>query len=282
VELILGHNQFIGISHISEERGREREKMFSKVENIYRVVEAASAVGFKNMIIETHPRMLEFLRYYDRAQTFDMNFYLQVPYVQAYVQTINQRGMKGFLSEMIGRAGIAGTSSLALKGALSLLRKDYLSIALSYIKLEVAPFSEFSVKALILHNVLTDLLMALQVSPVVSAFIEYVNDALKLDLGLATWNFLLVKRSLEQWNLRPAFVMTPVNVNGFNMNPSQREVETALKEYDGDIIAMNVLGGGAFSLEASSAYVSSFDRVTRCVVGASSKEHLSQLREAFS
>jgi len=282
VELILGHNQFIGISHISEERGREREKKFSEVENIYRVVEAASAVGFKNMIIETHPRMLEFLRYYDRAQTFDMNFYLQVPYVQAYVQTINQRGMKGFLSEMIGRAGIAGTSSLALKGALSLLTKDYLSIALSYIKLETAPFSEFSVKALILHNVLTDLLMALEVSSVVSAFIEYANDALKLDLGLATWNFVLVKRNLERWNLSPAFVMTPVNVNGFDMNPSQQEVESALKEYDGDIIAMNVLGGGAFSLEASSAYIGAFDRVTRCVVGASSKEHLSQLREAFS
>jgi hypothetical protein len=74
--------------------------------------------------------MLEFLRYYERAQTFDMNIYLQVPYVQAYIQTINQRGMKGFLSEMIGRAGLAGTSSLALKGALGFLKKDYISIAL--------------------------------------------------------------------------------------------------------------------------------------------------------
>jgi hypothetical protein len=282
MELILGHNQFIGISHISEDRGREREKKFSKVENIYRVVEAASAVGFKNMIIETHPRMLEFLRHYEQTQTFDMNFYLQVPYVQAYVQTINQRGMKGFLSEMIGRAGLAGTTGLALKGAVSLMRKDYLSIALSYFKLEIAPFSDFSVKALILHNVLTDLLMALEVSSAFSAFDEYVNDVLKLDFGLATWNFALIKRNLEQWNLRPAFVMTPVNVKGFDMNPSQGEVETALKEYSGDIIAMNVLGGGAFPLAASSAYVKSFDKVTRCVIGASSKEHLSELRDVFA
>ena len=281
MELILGHNQFIGISHISEERGREREKKFSKVENIYQVVEAASAVGFKNMIIETHPRMLEFLRYYEQAQTFDMNFYLQVPYVQAYIQTINQRGMKGFLSEMIGRAGLTGMSSLALKGALGLLRKDYLSIALSYLKLEVAPFSDFSVKALILHNVLTDLLMALEVSPVFSAFDQHVRDVLKLDFGLATWNFSLVKRNLEQWNISPKFVMTPVNVKGFDMNPSQGEVETALKEYSGDIIAMNVLGGGAFPLAASSAYVKSFDKVRFCVIGASSQEHLRGLKDAF-
>jgi hypothetical protein len=281
VELILGHNQFIGVSHTSEERGRERDKKFSKVENIYRVVEAASAAGFKNMMIETHPRVLDFLQYYERNQTFDMNFYLQVPYVQAYVQTINQRGMRGFLSETIGRAGLAGTSTLAIKSAFNVLKKDYLAIALSYLKVEIAPFSEFSVKALVLHNTLTDLLMALEVSSAFSAFDQYVNDVLKLDFGLATWNFSLTKRNLERWNLRPAFVMTPVNVKGFDMNPTQEDVEAGLRDYDGTVFAMNVLGGGAYSLPEAASYVKSFDAIQRCVVGASSREHLRELVEAL-
>lgn len=281
MELILGHNQFIGVSHISEERGRERDKKFSKVENIYRVVEAASAVGFKNMMIETHPRMLDFLQYYERNKTFDMNFYLQVPYVQAFVQTINQRGMRGFLSEMVGRAGLAGTSSLALKSAFNLLKKDYLAIALSYFKVEIAPFSEFSVKALILHNTITDLLMALEVSSAFSAFDQYVNDVLKLDFGLATWNFSLTKRNLERWDLRPAFLMTPVNVKGFDMNPTKDEIEAGLREYEGTVFAMNVLGGGAYSLPEAASYVKSFDAIKRCVVGASSRDHLKELVETF-
>jgi hypothetical protein len=281
VELILGHNQFIGVSHISEERGRERDKKFSKVDNIYRVVEAASAVGFKNMMIETHPRMLDFLQYYERNKTFDMNFYLQVPYVQAFVQTINQRGMRGFLSEMVGRAGVAGTSSLALKSAFNLLKKDYLAIALSYFKVEIAPFSEFSVKALILHNTITDLLMALEVSSAFSAFDQYVNDVLKLDFGLATWNFSLTKRNLERWDLRPAFLMTPVNVKGFDMNPTKDELEAGLREYEGTVFAMNVLGGGAYSLPEAASYVKSFDAIKRCVVGASSRDHLKELVETF-
>jgi hypothetical protein len=281
VELILGHNQFIGVSHISEERGRERDKKFSKVENIYRVVEAASAVGFKNMMIETHPRMLDFLQYYERNKTFDMNFYLQVPYVQAFVQTINQRGMRGFLSEMVGRAGLAGTSSLALKSAFNLLKKDYLGIALSYFNVEIAPFSEFSVKALILHNTITDLLMALEVSSAFSAFDQYVNDVLKLDFGLATWNFSLTKRNLERWDLRPAFLMTPVNVKGFDMNPTKDEIEAGLREYEGTVFAMNVLGGGAYSLPEAASYVKSFDAIKRCVVGASSRDHLKELVETF-
>ena len=281
MELILGHNQFIGVSHISEERGREREKTFSKVENIYRVVEAASALGFENMMIETHPRHADFLHYYERNQTFDMNFYLQVPYVQAYVQTINQSGMRGFLSEMIRRAGLAGTSSLAVKSAFNLLKKDYLAIALSYFKVEIAPFSEFSVKALVLHNTLTDLLMALEVSSAFSAFDQYVNDVLKLDFGLATWNFSLTKRNLERWNLRPALVMTPINAKGFDMNPTKEDVEVGLREYDGTVFAMNVLGGGAYSLPEAASYVKSFDAVKRCVVGASSREHLKELMETF-
>jgi hypothetical protein len=281
VELILGHNQFLGVSHISEERGRERAKRFANVENIYNVVEAASDAGFNDMMIETHPRMLEFLRYYKTAETFDMNFYLQVPYVQAYIQTINQRGMTGFLTEMIRRAGLAGTSSLALKSAYSFLKKDYLTVALSLFKLEIAPFSEFSVKALVLHNTLTDLLMALEVSPAFEAFDQHVNDALKLDFGLATWNFSLVKRNLARWNLCPAFVMTPVNVKGFDMNPTKEEIETGLREYDGRVFAMNVLGGGAFSLPEAASYVKSFDTIQRCVVGASSREHLEELIETF-
>jgi hypothetical protein len=281
VDLILGHNQFIGVSHISEDRAREREKQFSKVDNIYRVVEAASDVGFKSMIIETHPRMLEFLRYYKKRQTFDMNFYLQVPYVQAFIQTINQRGMRGFLSEMIQRAGVGETSSIALKSAVRLMRKDYLKIALSYLKLEIAPFSEFNVRALILHNTLTDLLMALEIQSVCSAFDQYVNDILKLDFGLATWNFSLVKRNLERWNIRPAFVMTPVNVKGFDMNPTQENVEAGLREHDGAVFAMNVLGGGAYSIGESASYVKSFDAVKKCVIGASSKEHLAELAHIF-
>jgi len=281
VDLILGHNQFIGVSHISEARGREREKRFSKVENVYRVVEAASDVGFKNMIIETHPRMLEFLQYFKTAQTCDMNFYLQVPYVQAYVQTINQRGMRGFLSEMIRRAGFGTASGLALKSAVNYLKKDYLKIALSYLKLEVAPFSDFNIRALILHNVLTDLLMALEVSSAVSAFHDYANEALNLDFGLATWNFSLTQRNLEHWDLRPAFVMTPVNVKGFDMNPTKEDIEARLRDYDGSVFAMNVLGGGAYSVADAASYVKSFRAIKSCVIGASSREHLQELVQTF-
>ena len=54
-----------------------------------------------------------------------------------------------------------------------------------------------------------------------------------------------------------------------------------LSEYDGTIFAMNVLDGGAFSIAESASYVKSFDAVKRCVIGASSKEHLAELVQIF-
>ena len=282
MQLILGHNQFIGISHLSQDRGREREKRFSNVQNIHAVAETASALGYRNMIVETHPRMLEFLEYYEENQTFTMNFYLQVPYVQGYVQKMNQNGMRGLISEVIGRTGLVGAGSIALTSAFNLIKRDYVSVALSNLKLEIAPFAKFDIKAVILHNVLTDLLMALEVRDVFSEYVEFVSSKLKLQPGLGTLNFKLTTDNLKTWGIRPAFVMTPVNVKGFDMNPSKVTVDAAIRDYDGNVVAMNVLGGGAYTLADSAAYVNSFDNVTHCVVGASTREHLQELKDVFA
>jgi len=75
--------------------------------------------------------------------------------------------------------------------------------------------------------------------------------------------------------------MTPVNIKGFDMNPTQGDVESGLRAYDGTVFAMNVLGGGAFSIPEAASYVKSFDAIKKCVVGASSKEHLTELVQLF-
>ena len=119
MELILGHNQFLVISHISEERSREREKKFSDVKNIYKIVEKAVDFGYKGMIVETHPRMLEFLKYYKENETFEIDFYLQLPYVQGYIQKMNEQGLSGLILEIIRRGGIKTMSSTLMKNLIN-------------------------------------------------------------------------------------------------------------------------------------------------------------------
>lgn len=281
MELILGHNQFIGISHTSEERGIELQKKFYDAASIYKVVEIAANMGYKNMVIETHPKMLEFLKYYIKSQTFDMNFYLQVPHIQGYIQKMNEKGISGLFMDLVQRDGIKNLSSMALRNVINFAKKDYFSMATSALQLEVAPFLDVNIKALLLHNVSTDLLLSLKLSNAFDEFNNYIKDNLKLRVGFTTLNFQLFAESFENWNLGTPLVMTPINPKGFDMNPSKEAVESSLKTYSGEIIAMNVLGGGAFSIRESYSYLNSLNNVGLCVVGASSREHLNELMEVF-
>jgi len=276
LKLILGHNQFIGISHISEDKSRDREKFFSNVENIYGVVERASELGFNDMIIETHPRMLEFLRYYKKNHTFDMNFFLQIPYVQGYVQKMNESGIKGLIFDIIGRAGMLNTLRIGLKAASDYIKKDYNALALSALRIEIAPFREFEIKSLLLHNVITDLLISLGATDILQEYYDFTKNSLNLEPGFITLNFPFLKDVLKNKGISPSFIMTPVNPTGFDMTPSRVTVETALREYSGSIIAMNILGGGSIPIKESANYLKSFDNIEYVVVGASSENHLKE------
>lgn len=281
MELILGHNQFIGISHISDERSREREKRFSDVENIYNVVEKAAEFGYRGMIIETHPRMLEFLEYYKNNRTFDMEFYLQLPYVQGYIQKMNENGLFSLIKDIIHRSGFKNTSVITVKNMINLAKKDYFSLAVSFLELEIIPFMDFNIKTVLLHNVFTDMLLSLGISDCMKAYIDYVADDMDLNPGFITLNFQLFQSCLEKWNIKYPLVMTPINPGGYDMNPSKASVEAAIRKYPGEVIAMNVLGGGAFSVDNAHDYLISLGKLKFCVVGASSEKHLKELMEVF-
>jgi hypothetical protein len=281
MNLILGHNQFLGISHTSESKSWEKDIRFSDVKHIYHVVETAADLGFREMIIETHPRMIEFLEYYNKNKTFDIDFYLQVPYVQNYIHQMNEKGMRGVIDEVIKKTGFLGASSLALKSGWSYLKKDYMSLAISMLKLEVAPFDKISIKGLLLHNVITDLLLSLQISEGFETYVDFVRTKLHMKPGFITLNLPMLVQNLDEWNVKSEYIMTPINPKGYDMNPSKEQVETTLKSYKREIIAMNVLGGGAFSVKDSYEYLKSY-HINNVVVGASSQIHLHELYDIFS
>jgi hypothetical protein len=281
MDLLLGHNQFLGISHISEERSRERDKKFSDVKNIYKVVEKAVDLGYKGMILETHPRMLEFLKYYKNNETFQIDFYLQLPYIQGYIQKMNEQGLSGLILEIVRRGGIKTLSSTVLKNLINYVKKDYITMAISFLQFERAPFRDINIKAILLHNVVTDLLLSLRISSALEDYNIFVEEKMEIKPGFITLNFELFKKSFEDWNIKPHLVMTPINPGGYDMNPSSSAVETALRNYAGEVIAMNILGGGAFSPSVSCSYLKSFKNIEYCVIGASSNEHLKELIKLF-
>ena len=63
------------------------------------------------------------------------------------------------------------------------------------------------------------------------------------------------------------------------MNPSKKECEKALKDYEGHVLAMNIFGGGFVSLDEVITYLKSQPKIRNVVVGVSSVEHA---KETFS
>jgi hypothetical protein len=281
MELLLGHNQFIGISHISDERSREREKKFSNVKDIYNIIEKATEMGYEGMIIETHPRILEFLDYYKNNKSFDIDFYLQIPYIHGYIQKMNENGLMSLIGDIIYRSGLKRASRIAVKNMINLTKKDYISLALSFLELEIIPFIDLNIKAVLLHNVITDIFLSLGMSDCLKGYIEYLSDELDLKSGFITLNFHSFQCNINRWKIKPPLVMTPINPGGFDMNPSKEAVEMAINKYKGEIIAMNILGGGAFTVEKTRDYMKSLRRLKICVVGASSEKHLLESANIF-
>jgi len=282
MELLLGHNQFLGISHISESKAREKEMRFSDVKNIYNIVETAYEIGYHGMIIETHPRMLEFLEYYSKSKTFDMDFYLQVPYAHGYIQRINENGIKDLLFCVLNQTGFFSASNMALKSIINSIKSDYISMAVDLLRFEIAPFTDINIKTLLLHNVITDMALSLNIGEALMSYENYAKDVLKIETGFITLNLPMLKTKFKNWDIAPTVVMTPVNPKGYDMNPSQTEVEQVIESFDTKIIAMNVFGGGAFSLKEVREYIKQRNNIRYCVIGASSSENLRQSYVALS
>ena len=59
-------------------------------------------------------------------------------------------------------------------------------------------------------------------------------------------------------------------------------IEDAIRDFDGEIIAMNILGGGAFDVTQTYQYLHSINAIKSCTIGASSEKHLREIGNVFS
>lgn len=281
MKLILGHNQFLGISHISEKNASEKDSKFSDPSKILEAVRLAHECGFRQMIVESHPRMRSFMELYEKDGTFDMEFVLQVPFVSGYVRRMAEGGIKGVVKEIISGAPKLELAKIALGAAPKLLRNDYMRLGVRALDLEMSKYSDFEIKGVLMHNVITDILLSLDAEDAYGDFFDRVKRRFGVRAGMITLNLPMLVDHLNMWGLSPDMVMSPINPYGFDMNPSQAEVERCVRSSKYNILAMNVLGGGSVTLPEASMYIKGLRGVQAVVIGASSRKHMEELVTAF-
>jgi hypothetical protein len=273
--IILGHNQFIGVDHLLQDRARNRTERFSDIQKILDVVKFFYDLGGTGMMLSTHPKAMTIMEAIGSEPDLSkkLNLYPLIPYAQGYVRRANEMGVVGMLNERLKPASTYTKFKILLKGGVSILRKDFLNILSTLIDVEMLPFKGFNVGAVFLHNVLTDLALSLKAQSIFEFFIEYIEDNYGVLPAFGTMNFARLVESFDEWGIKKPLIMASFNRAGFQMNPSIEECERCLREYDVDVLAMSTLAAGYLKPKDAYEYLFSLPNIESVVVGVSTKEH---------
>jgi hypothetical protein len=272
--VILGHNQFIGVSHLSQESARIKTEQFSDVKKAVDLIKTSLDFGVNGMMLSTHHRAKDILDLI-RAEGLNdkLNVYPLIPYAQGYVRKVNEVGIMGLLNEVLKPADGSEKFKILFKGGLAFLRKDFIKLLETLLDIELLTFKGFTVKAVFLHNVLTDLGLALEAQELFEFYIDHIRENYNAVPAFGTMNFAKLVKAFDAWGIEKPLIMASFNKAGFQMNPSREECERCLRDYDVEVVAMSTLAAGYLEPKAAYEYLFSLPDITSVVVGVSTKEH---------
>jgi len=276
--IVLGHNAFFGVDHLSSARGAERAAHFADPTRVLEIIHTAREHGAGGMMMSTHERAkpLAELIAKDASLANDFRVYPLLPYAQKYVTRANEVGMVNVILEMIGGTTISQKASLFVKGSKAFVSKDINAVLAALMQIELKPFDKLQVPAVFLHDAFTDLALAYGLADVFAFYMEEIDKSFGAEGGFATKNLPMLLSRFSEWGLPRPLVMTHFNKTGYHMNPSREACETATNEHDVSMLVMGSLASGFLSPEEAYSYLATVPNIDSIVVGASRPEHIAE------
>ena len=269
--IVLGDNQFFAVNHMSQERSFAQAERFATDAAILEVMRAAYDRDVRSMMLHSHPRaegLCDELRA-DPGAWRDFALYPCIPYAFKYVMALNEKGFYPVIMDQIKKAGVGASLAMFLGGGLGLATGDYFKLIRVLVDLEMQLFRDIEVRAVFLHNVVVDLVLALEIEGLLSFFAEHVRERHGVIPGFGSLNLPRLVARLDAEGVTDAVIMTSVNTIGFFMNPSREACEEVLRDERREIMAMSILAAGAIPAADAFAYAGSFPAVKSLLFGAS-------------
>lgn len=285
IKLLVGDNPFHGISHLSQERARERVSFRNandakQAAKLVRLAVQNGAEGFMFSVSEKTLAILKNLR--EGEDKVELSLYPIVPYAYEYVRLAAQLGGVSGLAKKVTKQVL---TSVNLKAAafglygiidnfnLSSFLKAYIVYECSRIK--SAAGRNAQIKSILLHEIVTEMALALNMDWLFKHYIEFMSG-LKIKPGFETRNFAYLASKLREWQIDfgKVTIATPFNKAGFQMNPSKAACEDSLQiAADSEIIAMSVMAAGYLKPPDAIDYLQSLPNLSGVVVGVSKELH---------
>ena len=282
--IVLGHNAFFGVDHLSAQRGSEREAHFADPARILEIVEAAHAAGAGGMMMSTHERAVPICELIGRTPRLrdGLRIYPLLPYAQKYVTRSNEVGMVNVVLEMLSGTTIMGKLNLLWQGSKAALTRDVNAVLAAVMQIELKPFRALNTDAVFLHDAFTDLALALGLRDVFEFYLAEMPRIAGARGAFATKNLPHLLQAFAQWGLPRPLVMTHFNKAGYHMNPDRAACERAAADYPVSILAMGSLASGYLRPDEAYAYLAGVRNVDGVVVGVSRRAHIDETFSAIT
>jgi len=276
--IVLGHNPFFGVDHLSAARGSERAAYFSDPNRILSTIREARSAGAGGMMMSTHERAapLADLIATDATLARDFRIYPLLPYAQKYVTRANEVGMVNVVLEALSGTTLSQKTAMFVKGGKAFVSKDINAVLAALMQIELKPFAKLNVPAIFLHDAFTDLALAFGMAEVFEFYMAEIEKSFGARGGFATKNLPTLLQRFSEWGLPAPLVMTHFNKAGYHMNPSRQACEQAAARHDVSLLIMGSLASGYLRPDEAYAYLSSVANVDGVVVGVSSPAHIQE------
>jgi len=272
--ILFGDNQFFAVSHISDEKSRAQALKFKDDSAIIRTLDYAIDAGVNTFMCTTHERIsriCDFIREHP-GKYENFTIYPCLPYAHKYANAVTELGIVGTLKEYTPGNFLGSI----FKGGFAYLSKDYLSIMELLIDAELKMFKGLKTPVIFLQNVVTDLLLGLQMKEVFKAFHDYIIKKYHAEPGFITMNMPMLLSVCEEIGIDNPIICTSINKAGFRMSGGKELYERVLQTKRARIIAMQVFAGGAISSKEAIEYVCTLPNIQSILFGASSQGNIQE------
>jgi hypothetical protein len=275
--VLFGDNQFFGVNHMSEEKARAQSMRFQALPAVIEVLDAAYQEGIRTFMCTTHDRVAEICDYF-RANTAkypDYQFYPCMPYAHKYANAVTEHGMIEALRMFLPQDGAVGAM---LKGGLALANKDIEAIMQLLVDAEMKMFHGLKTPVIFIQNVITDLLLGLEMNQTFKIFHDHVRNKYGAEPGYITMNVPRLLDVLESLGIDNPIVCANINKIGFRMSGGIEAYEKAIAQRRFRPVAMSILASGAIPAREAVAYVCDQPKIEAMVFGASSRGNIRQTK----
>jgi len=276
--VVLGHNQFFGVDHLSSQRGAQRAAYFADVQNVITVIRLAHQAGADGLMLSTHPRAIAICDALRNDQELRTNLQIVplLPYAQKYVTKANEVGMVRAVTGTLSEASMRDRLGLGVDFVRTVLRRDPVDMVRALIRLELRVFRSLPIPVVFLHDAISDLLLSLGTPKVFDIYRSTLLKRFGARAGVATKNLPLLLERFQAWGLEVPVILTHVNKAGFHINPSLEAHEECLRDGQLEVMAMGTLASGFLKPIEAATYVRQFPAVKSVVIGTSTPSHITE------